>query len=137
MTDRSSPRPLEGLFAALLMSFAFLGVASLQKFSDMNSLLFRTPIIDTVVAGSIWGTTLGRNLVLFALALLLLHFLPHALNAIFGILRAFSCHQQLRFHPLYFRGELIGQAVFFGPHRQRLELRGKTSDGVLTARQSL
>lgn len=72
-----TPRPgARGAFAAaLLMSFAFLAVASLQKFSDMNSILFSTPIIDTVVAGSIWGTRLGVNLVLFALAVLLLHVL--------------------------------------------------------------
>lgn len=70
-----SPRPaVRGAFAAaLLMSCAFLAVTSLQKFSDMNSLLFSTPIIDTVVAGSIWGTKLGMNLVLFGLAVLLLH----------------------------------------------------------------
>jgi arylsulfatase A-like enzyme len=69
-------RPARGaLAAALLMSLAFLAVTSLQKFSDMSSLLFRTPIIDTVVAGSIWGTKLGVNLVLFGLAVLFLHVL--------------------------------------------------------------
>jgi hypothetical protein len=73
----STPRPgARGAFAAaLLMSFAFLAAASLQKFSDMNSLLFRTPIIESVVAGSIWGTKLGNNLVLFGLAVLGLHVL--------------------------------------------------------------
>lgn len=68
--DRASVR---GFGLALLLSYAFLGATALQKVSDMNSMLFRGPILESALAGSIWSTKLGLNLIAFFLAIGALH----------------------------------------------------------------
>lgn len=66
---------MEGLGAAVAISLGLLLTSGLQKFSDMNSMMFSTPIIDSALAGSIWQTRLGLNLALFVLAVIGLHLL--------------------------------------------------------------
>jgi arylsulfatase A-like enzyme len=65
----------QGLWTAVAISFGLLLASGLQKFSDMNSMMFSTPIIDSALAGSIWNTKLGLNLALFALAIVAVHLL--------------------------------------------------------------
>jgi arylsulfatase A-like enzyme len=64
---------MQGLGAAMAISMGLLFASGLQKFSDMNSMMFNSPIIDSALAGSIWRTRLGLNIALFALAVLVLH----------------------------------------------------------------
>lgn len=71
----SSSKRTQGLGVAVAISFGLLLASGLQKFSDMNSMMFSTPIIDSALAGSIWNTRLGLNLALFALAIVALHLL--------------------------------------------------------------
>lgn len=74
-----------GLWAAVAISFGLLFASGLQKFSDMNSMMFSTPIIDSALAGSIWNTRLGLNLALFAAAIVLLHLLFACAGWLLGI----------------------------------------------------
>jgi arylsulfatase A-like enzyme len=60
-----------GLAAALALGLLLLSYIRLA--GDTMSTAFRNVVHDSVFAGSIWGTALARNLMLFACALVILH----------------------------------------------------------------
>ncbi|MCC7461917.1 MAG: sulfatase-like hydrolase/transferase [Gammaproteobacteria bacterium] len=78
MTPDSTPRgrlPLQGLPLALLLGVALALLSYVRRVGDMNSAMFHNGILSALLAGRFWGTALARNMMLFALALLVLHLL--------------------------------------------------------------
>ena len=73
------PRPfqgrLEGFWLAQLLGVLLLGLSFALIAGDSQTMLFSDQVMDAMFAGPIWGTTLARNLMWFALALVLLHVL--------------------------------------------------------------
>ena len=63
----------EGFWLAQLLGLFLLLLSFVLIANDTQSLVFSTPVLDAIFVGPIWGTTLGRNLILFALAMALLH----------------------------------------------------------------
>lgn len=86
----SDKRWHEGLVLAQALSLALLAVSYLRIIGDSQSLAFRDRVMDSLYAGSIWGTTLGYNLIKFGLALLFIHALFGALCWATGRLSALA-----------------------------------------------
>jgi hypothetical protein len=68
-------RWLDGFVFAQVLALVLLVLSYVRIIGDSTSLAFRNRVLDSLYAGSIWGTTLGFNLVKFALGLLLVHLL--------------------------------------------------------------
>lgn len=58
---------------ALLLSFAFMIATAVQRWSDMHSMMFRGPVLESALAGPIWATKLFLNLMAFFGAIVALH----------------------------------------------------------------
>jgi len=69
----SAARLFAGLGLALAAGIVFLIVSFLRVAGDMTSRAFGGVVLDSVFAGPIWQTALARNVVLFILALVLVH----------------------------------------------------------------
>jgi arylsulfatase A-like enzyme len=69
-------RRWQGLLLAQSLAIILLGLSFVRIAGDAQSKGFRGAVLSTVFGGgSIWGTTLVQNLVLFSLALLFVHLL--------------------------------------------------------------
>ena len=71
----SPPRWHDGLVLGLILAVGLLVLSYLRLIGDSQSMSFRDHVLDSLYAGSIWGTTLSYNLVKFGAAMLLLHLL--------------------------------------------------------------
>jgi arylsulfatase A-like enzyme len=58
---------------ALVLGLAFLALSFIRIVGDAGSAAFGGAVINAAVGTGIWGTALGRNLLLFAAALVLVH----------------------------------------------------------------
>jgi hypothetical protein len=67
------PGRLTGLGLSMLLSLALLLVSYARIAGDSQSMLFRSNVLDSLLAGQIWGTALSRNLMLFVGAMLAVH----------------------------------------------------------------
>jgi arylsulfatase A-like enzyme len=66
---------LPGLGLALALGIAFLLVSYSRLVGDTMSAAFSNVVHQSAFSGSLWGTTLGKNLAVFATTLVLLHLL--------------------------------------------------------------
>jgi hypothetical protein len=73
MAPKAPASRFAGLGAAGGMAVALLLLSFARLAGDATSMAFKDVVLDSVLEGSVWGTALGRNLALFAGALLLLH----------------------------------------------------------------
>ena len=62
-----------GLVLALVLALMLLFVSYLRTIGDSQSMVFHDRVLESLYAGSIWGTTLGDNLVKFTLAVLFVY----------------------------------------------------------------
>ncbi len=70
MIERTSRN---NLLLALGLSVALLVLSYARIVGDSQTMVFRSEVLDTIFAGSIWGTALMWNVVGFAAAMLVLH----------------------------------------------------------------
>ena len=69
--DTSTPRWRDGLLLGQLLGLVLLCISYLRVGVNAGDLTGQ--VFDSLLAGPIWGTTLGDNLVLFGLGVLLIH----------------------------------------------------------------
>jgi arylsulfatase A-like enzyme len=76
-TKSTATRPalLTGLGLSLLLSIALMAISYARIAGDSQSMLFRTSVLDSLMAGQIWGTLLAWNLTLFGAAMICAHLL--------------------------------------------------------------
>jgi arylsulfatase A-like enzyme len=70
---KPSPSRLEGVGLAGLLGLALLLASFSRRFGELSTMAFQNGMLDAMLANGLWGTGLGRSLLMFSLALLAIH----------------------------------------------------------------